>query len=264
MRGPAELLRHQDRIETRMGGWFPGERVVFRGHDLHVELRDMDWVELYVYGITGRRFSAAELRVMHAIWMYTSFPDPRLWNNRVAALAGSARSTGNLAVSAALAVSEATIYGRRPDIRAIDFLLRTKAELDGGKDLAAIVRQEAPKRIYGYGRPLVVTDERIPHMMSLIQELGLADRPFVQMAFAIERLLSQGRLQLRMNFGGMAAALGADFGFSAREYYLFVIPAFVAGMVPCFVEASEKPEGSFLPVSCDRVVYEGPKHRPWD
>ena len=45
---------------------------------------------------------------MHALWVNTSYPDARIWNNRVAALAGSARSTGNLGVSAALAVSEAS------------------------------------------------------------------------------------------------------------------------------------------------------------
>ncbi|MFD2272097.1 hypothetical protein ACFS07_15430 [Undibacterium arcticum] len=108
-------------MKSRMGAFFPGSHVIFRGHDLHAELKDMDWVELYVFGITGRRFSAEQLRLMHAIWTYTSYPDVRLWNNRVAALAGSARSTGALGVAAALAVSEASIYGGGISLRAIDF-----------------------------------------------------------------------------------------------------------------------------------------------
>src|SRR5882724_1198831 len=125
MKGPQLLFDHQDRLATRMGGWFPGQRVVFRGKDLHVDLKDIDWLDLYVYGITGRRFTKEQIRVLHAIWTFTSYPDPRLWNNRVAAAAGSARSTGHLAISGAIAVSEASIYGGKPVIRAIDFLLRT-------------------------------------------------------------------------------------------------------------------------------------------
>ena len=56
MNGPDFLHQHTDRLKSRMGACFPGERAVFRGHDLHAELRDMDWVELFVFGITGRRF----------------------------------------------------------------------------------------------------------------------------------------------------------------------------------------------------------------
>ncbi|HEY4542485.1 MAG TPA: hypothetical protein VIG66_08960, partial [Noviherbaspirillum sp.] len=79
-------------IKSRMGAFFPGSHVVFRGQNLHIDLKNMDWVELYVFGITGRRFTPEQLRLMHSIWTYTSYPDVRLWNNRVAALAGSTRS----------------------------------------------------------------------------------------------------------------------------------------------------------------------------
>src|SRR5205814_2634714 len=75
MKGPQSLLDHADRMKTRMGQAFVGQRAVFRGHDLHAELRHMDWVELFVFGITGRRFGAAPLRLLHAMWVYTSYPD---------------------------------------------------------------------------------------------------------------------------------------------------------------------------------------------
>ena len=68
MQGPAQLLQHEDRWVTRMGAFFPGERVVFRGQDLHHDLADLSWMELYLYGITGRRFSEAQLQVLNAIW----------------------------------------------------------------------------------------------------------------------------------------------------------------------------------------------------
>lgn len=266
MKGPKLLFEHQDRLVTRMGGWFPGKRVVFRGQDLHVDLADMDWMELYVYGITGRRFTQEQIQVLHTLWTYTSYPDARLWNNRVAAVAGTARSTGNLAISSAIAVSEASFYGGRPVIRAIDFLLRTKERLDKGERLAELVKQEMSRHrgIYGYGRPIVGTDERIPHMMALARKMRIADRPYVSLAFEVERVLLEGRWRLHMNFAGLAAALVADMGFTPREYYLFGIPAFVAGMLPCFIEASQKPEGTFLPLTCDRIAYQGQAQRTWD
>jgi hypothetical protein len=185
MNGPDLLQEHTDCLKSRMGACFPGKWAVFRGHDLHAELKDLDWIELYIFGITGRRFSPGQLRLLHAIWVYTSYPDARIWNNRVTALAGSARSTGTLGIAAALAVSEAAIYGRGIDIRAIDFVIRTRKALDIGAELADCVKDELDKHrgIAGYGRPLASGDERITPFMSLAKALGLDDGPHMQLAF---------------------------------------------------------------------------------
>lgn len=265
MSGPTELLASEDRWVSRMGGWFPGERVVFRGCDLHRDLKDLSWMELYVFGITGRRFTPVEIRILNAIWVYTSFPDPRLWNNRVAALAGTARSTGALGIGAAVAVSEASIYGRRPDIRAIDFLLRAKRQRDGGEAVRAIVEDELQRYrgIPGYGRPITRGDERIPHMLALLRETGGEQGAYVQLALAVERELAAGRWRMQMNIAALYAALALEIGLTPREYYLFMIPCFVAGMLPCTVEAEKKTEGAFFPLRCARIAYEGAPRRFW-
>ncbi len=261
-----KLGEYEDRLVTRMGAWFPGERVVFRGLDLHRDFADADWMELYVYSFTGHRYPRIQLEMLHTLWVFTSYPDPRLWNNRVAALAGTARSTGTLGLSAALAISEATIYGRRPDIRTIDFLLHTKSRIDNGQNLASVVTKELKSRrmIPGYGRPIIGTDERIPHIMKRAKHLGFDGGTFVKLAFDIEQILLKGRWRMRMNFAAITAALCADMGFSPRQFYLFAFPAFLAGMIPCFIEATEKPEGSLLPLRCARIDYEGPARRRWD
>jgi hypothetical protein len=265
MNGPELLQQYTDHLKSRMGACFPGERAVFRGHDLHAELQDMDWIELYIFGITGRRFTPQQLRLLHAIWVYTSYPDARIWNNRVAALAGSTRSTGCLGVAAALAVSEASIYGRGIDIRAIRFLASTYKSLGNGIELADCLQDEMKKHrgIAGYGRPLASGDERNAPIMELARSLGLADGPHMQLAFAVDELLRAGRWRLRMNYGAMAAALCADLGLSPREYYLFMFPAFLAGMPPCYIESAENPEGTLFPLSCAHIQYEGPPKRQW-
>ncbi|MDQ3775887.1 MAG: hypothetical protein M3461_16805 [Pseudomonadota bacterium] len=266
MRGPHYLLESEDRLITRMGAWFPGERVVFRGKDLFHDLKDSSWMGLLLYGITGRLLTDNQIRLFEGIWtLCTSYPDPRLWNNRVAALAGAVRSTAALGISAANAVSEASIYGGRPIIRAIDFLFRAKAQLDQGVDLTAVVRKELHnyKSICGYGRPITRTDERIEPLMALAKELHFSQGPYVQLAFAVEDILLNNRLRLHMNIAAVAAALAADQGLSGREYSHYSVLSFSVGMLACYIDAMNKPEGTFFPLRCDRVIYAGSPRRHW-
>jgi len=265
MNGPQLLEQQVGRLATTMGAFFPGERAVFRGHDLHISLKDMNWLGLYLFGITGRRFTPQQVNVVQALWCYTSYPDARLWNNRVAALAGTARSTGTLGIAAALAVSEAQIYGRGVDLRASEFLSRARTQVEAGTDLAALVRTELKQQrgIAGYGRPITSGDERIAPMMVLVRALGLDGGPHLKLALEVERILLEGRWRLHMNYAALAAALCADLGMSPREYYFASIMAFLAGMPPCYLEAAEKPEGQLFPLPCRVLSYEGVARRHW-
>jgi hypothetical protein len=265
-RGPELLRENVGKVRSRVGGCFIGSHVMFRDKDLHAELGDARWIDVYLFGITGRRFSSAELTLLEAIWSYTSYPDARIWNNRVAALAGSSRSTGNLAIAAALAVSEGAIFGRGIDIRASDFLIRTRAELAAGGELGSLVRRELSERrsLAGYGRPISNRkDERLDPMLSLARSLGLGDGPHVQLAHDIERFLLESRLRMSMNYGALAAALTADMGLSPREHYFYVHAAFLAGIPPCYIDASQRPAGTLLPLPVGGVAYQGAAKRPW-
>lgn len=252
-------------VQSRLGKFYPGSHVIFRGHDLHAELKDMGWFELNLFGLTGRRFGAAERRLLEAIWVYTSYPDARIWNNRVAALAGSTRSTFTLGVAAALAVSEATIYGGGILKRAIDFYLRTQAQMAAGASLEACVQAELDARriIPGFGRPLVNGDERNPRILALAQELGLDRGPHLRLAQAIEDYLFKGRWRVKMNYGGLTAALAADLGLSAQEFHHYWFSAFQAGMPPCHIDAAAHEEGTLFALPCSQVGYEGPARREW-
>jgi len=264
-KGPELLEESTGVLKSRMGTFFPGSHVIFRGQDLHAALKDMDWLELYVYGITGRRFTREELKLMHAIWTYTSYPDVRLWNNRVAALAGSVRSTGTLGVAAALAISEASIYGGGILARSFDFFLRTAERVEAGLPLADCLREEleAHRSIGGYGRPLINGDERIQPMMALAKDLGLDGGRYLRLAFAVEDELLAGRWRMKMNYAALVAALGADIGLTRQEFSLFMFPVFLAGMQPCYIEATERPEGTLFPSRCTDILYSGHKRRTW-
>lgn len=265
MNGPGLLAAHAGMLRTRVGVCEPGTRAVFRGHDLHQDLRNTDWLELYLYGITGQRYTPQQTRLLHGIWVLTSYPDSRIWNNRVAALAGNSRSTPVLGLAAALAVSEARIYGGGPGLRAMDFFLRAGKALAAGQELRGFVAEELESRhIYGYGRPINSCDERLPWLARLAREQGLDQGRYFQMVFEVEKiLLEMGKPNLRMNYAGMTASLGADLGLTPREFHLFRFPMFLAGMSPCWLEASEKTEGTLFPTPCCEIAYDGVPTRPW-
>ncbi|MBI4986433.1 MAG: citryl-CoA lyase [Rhodocyclales bacterium] len=264
MNGP-QTLAAAGVLRTRMGAFWPGQRAVFRGRDLHRELRDSDWLALYVYGVTGRHFTPPQLKLLHAIWVITSYPDTRLWNNRVAGLAGTVRSSPTLGLAAAIAVSEATIYGGGAGLRAYDFITRAAAAVAGGADLREFVSREVASRyLYGYGRPIHRNDERLAWLAQVAEEQGFGSGKHFRLAFEVGKTLAAiGRPNLRMNYAGMVAPLGADLGLSRREFQLFRVPLFFAGMPPCWLEAADKPEGTLFPTPCDKIAYEGVAERPW-
>jgi len=263
--GPSFLQQFAHTVKSRVGAAYPGRHAHFRGHDLHQELRDLGWVELFAFGITGRRFDPPVLEMLEALWVYTSYPDARLWNNRQAALGASSRSTPALSMAAALAVSEASIYGGRAGVWAYDYFVRAKAWVDGNRPLHELIEQEIAqgRRIYGFGRPIDSVDERLPFTLQLAESLGLAGGAYLALAKQTEALLVARNPILKMNYGGLAAAMYLDLGFTQREYALMTVPLFFAGMPPCYVDAAERPAGTFMPLACADIAYDGPGRRAW-
>jgi len=267
MTSPEKLLEAEDNWQTAMGLSFPGERVVIRGKDLFTELKDMRWMELLLFAITGRRFSDNEIKLFEGIWVLcTSYPDPRVWNNRVASLAGTARSTPTLALSGANALSEAELYGGRPLVRAYDFLTRCQLTLDSSDTrLKGMLQQElkAHRSIAGYGRPIVNKDERIKPLSKLLNRLGFKPGLHLQLAYEVEKTLLSGRWRMKMNIAAPIAAIAIDIGLSRDEFAHYMCLCFTGGMLPCFIDALKQTRGTFLPVRCDRVDYHGKMTRSW-
>ena len=269
MSGAETLMNYEGPLRTKAGGCFPGERAVFRGYDLHREFKNAEWIDLYIFSITGRRLTTTQLKVLQGVWVYTSYPDPRLWNNRVAAMAGSARGTGSQALGAAIATSEAAIYGRQPEISVADFLVRALKRTEAGERLEDVIRQELAqrKRLLGYGRPVATldVDERIPVTLDLMRQEGIAIGPHLKLAFEIETALSAiAARPLPMTYSAMVTAIPLDMGFTPMECYLYMQPCFVAGMIPCYLEALERPAGATFMLRCEHLHYDGPGRRNWE
>lgn len=268
MKGPKELLDCEDNWVTSMGAWFGGDRVIFRGKNLFTDLFDKSWMEVLLYGITGREFNENQMRLWNSLWVLcASFPEPRIWNNRIASITGTAKSTGSLALSATTAVSEATIYGKQADYAAFEFITRANDLVKKGETLGSILdREMKAKRVIppGFGRPMISVDERIPPVIRLAEELGFDDGAHFKLAVELDKLLVEKRKRLRLNIAGLAAALAADQGLSQREYYYYVILAFTAGNLLCYQDTMDRTAGVFFPLRCERIAYQGKPHRKWE
>ena len=263
--GPEALAAQADVLRTRVGACWPGSRAVFRGQDLHRDLAGSSSMDLFLFGITGRRFAPNELRLLDGMWALTGYPDTRLWNNRVAALAANARSLPSLGLAAGIAASDARVFGGGPAFFSIDFFLRAGARKRAGDEAEAIVAAELAegRRILGYGRPMNSTDERLSPLLALAEREGLADGLHFRLAFDVEAALLRRKPFLKLNYAGATAALAADLGLTSRQYQVYNVFKTMLGMPPCLVEAAEKPEGALMPMACSNVIYEGHPPRSW-
>jgi hypothetical protein len=88
--------------------------------------------------------------------------------------------------------------------------------------------------------------------------------PHLQLAFDIERQLEQilGR-RLPMTYSSVVVAIPLDMGFTPLECYLYMQPSLVAGMVPCYLEALERPSGATFPLRSKSINYDGVASRDW-
>lgn len=265
MKGPELLKKYEDNWETDVGCWFPGERVVVRGEDLFQSCQNTSWMEYLLYIVTGRK-DAKLAKLLESVWVFcTSYPDPRLWNNRVAALSGTTKSTGVLAVAAGVAVSEASLYGLRPIKRACDFLIRVKSGLDEGKSLEELLDYEIStyRTAYGYGRPLTSCDERIAPMVKKAREMGFGSGLYLKLVFEIEEKLEK-KYKMKMNIAAVYGALMVDQGLTPSEAYSMTTLSFTAGMFASYSDTLDKPSGAFFPLRVSRLNYEGREdHRVW-
>lgn len=257
-------MKEHHTLKTFAGKAFVGSRAVFMGYDLHKDLRSIDWVDLYLLSITGKRFSENEIKLVQAIWVCTSYPDARLWNNRVAGLAGSARSTPALGLASACAVSEATVYGAHPCTRIADFLQKTQQKVSQGMCLASIIDAELKqRRIFGYGRPINNTDERLSWLSEIASKLNLSSGLHYNLAFEIEKILVTKNPVLKMNYAAIICGLFLDIGLTVQQIKLAIYPMLLAGMTPCYTEAAQNAENSLFKLDCTDIEYRGVPKRNW-
>ncbi len=255
----------RQRIRSRKGGWRVGEGVRCQGHSLLDDLFDRNsFFAVLVLHVTGELPEPRLTRWLEAAFICLSFPDPRIWCNQVAALAGSARCSPVAGVSAGSLASDSRLYGPGCTLAALDFIadLQRRAareDLDRLVDERVYTRRglQAP----GYSRPVAQGDDRVDRLETLIGELGYAHGPHLELAWRLDAALRQ-RSGDTMNMLGHLAAFWLDRGYDPRQGYLLFSLCVNGGLHACFEEQYSAPTGSFLPLRCDDVEYRGVAPRP--
>jgi citrate synthase len=253
------LEKYEDNWQTSIGGLLADGQVLLRGSNIFTQHKNDRWMEFLLFGVTGKK-DPELARLIEAIWIIcTSYPDPRIWNNRVSALAGTTRSTGVLATAGSLAVTEANIYGSRAILGASDFLFRAEENLHKNMSLDEIVRAELKKfrSVYGFGRPILDEDERVQPMMDFANSRGFGKGKYIKLVFDVDDYFKKSRYNYRVNIAAVTGGLLADAGLSARNFYDMTTLAFSGGYMPCYADSLKKPEGALFPLRVSRINYTG-------
>lgn len=249
---------------TRAGLAYLSECSIFKGKDLHRELAHLNWFELNLYGITGRTFSQAELKILNYIWCSTSYADIRIWPNRIASFAGSSRTTPILAMVAGISSCDAELFVAKPLVSCLSMYRNFEKQIKSGASLIDLLEEKlkSKRTIFGFGRPISSIDERVPHFVEFLNSLEQDTGFCFKLAFQIESYLKSNK-NIRMNIAALYAAVCADLGFTEMEMNLYVTLLVYAGMPPCYLDTLEKPPGTLLPLKCSDIKYTGRKIRHW-
>ena len=265
---------------TSLGAWIPGERVVMHGQNILSTMKGKSWMEMFLLSITGHTPEQKNAQFLDALLaLIGCYPDPRLWNNRVSALAGNSRSTSGLAISASIAASDSIIYGAQPACAAFAMLHRFRESIRSGEKLESLIKGERKKaqnrgrpakgknrfvaRFPGYGRPTSKADERIAPFMEIAKSYGFDKGEAVVLAFDIEKSLQAFGYPLKMNIAALIAAFCLDQHLTEKQFYHYILHCFNVGFAACHIDAATQPQGSFFPMRCEQIFYNGANSRQW-
>lgn len=249
-------------IVSHNGGWRVGETVRCQGYSLLDELiGQISYFQLMILNVVGYLPERRLADWLEAAYMGVSYPDHRIWCNYIGSLAASADAGPVVATVAGILASDSSMYGSRPLLSSAPFIQQALKDYKAGKCVEAIVQQEVDHHrgkpnIIGFARPMAKGDERIPVMERVANQLGYKPGEHLQLAYEIEEVLKQ-KYGERMNVNGYVSAFLSDQGLSAEQIYTVCVTCVASGVTACYVDSSKQPPGSFLPLRCEDVIYEG-------
>jgi hypothetical protein len=255
-------------IRSRTGGAVLGEgRVFTHGYSLLEDLAGkFSFFQVMALNATGKLPDPSLARWMEAAYICMSWPDPRIWCNHVGALAGTTRTSAVAGTVAGILAADSTMYGTLPLREGVRFITSAVAKRKQGVSVEEIVRQECDRHggkpaIVGYARPIARGDERVIALERITADLGFQLGEHLSLAYQVQEILLRD-FDESMNVNGYTSAFLSDQGYSADEIYNLSAMCVFSGVMACFLEESNKAPGSFLPLRCEDIEYQGKAPRP--
>lgn len=246
-------------ITSKKGGWRIGEAVYNHGYSMMDDLiGEISWFQLLVLNTTGKLPDKKLAEWLENCFACLSWPDSRIWCNQVAALAGSSQTRPVSAIAAGVMASDAYLYGPGVIQHCQTFIQSALGQEQAGATPKQIIedKKHSTGSIPGYARPIAKGDERVSRMRQYSRDQGFTIGPHEALALRLSEYLVIHENE-SINFGGYMAAFLADQGItdpdSSRIFALWVS----AGLHACYAETCDNPPGSYLPLRCDDMIYNG-------
>lgn len=258
--------KHRNVLIDRKGGWIIGQGVHCHGYDLLRDLLgEVSYFQLIVLNATGRLPERRFADWLECAYMCLSWPDPRIWCNRVGSLVGTVGGSVSAGTAAGILAGDSIMYGPYSMIQGSKAIKQAKIELDSGLSVEAYVNAQIKNtkgkiKIMGFARPIAKGDERVPEMERVSEKYGFTIGEHLQIAYKIQSYLSANYGE-SLNIGGYFSAFLVDQGFSPEEIYSITSTMVASGVTSCVIEEFDKPNESFLPLRCDDINYTGPAPR---
>ncbi|MBI4619450.1 MAG: hypothetical protein HY739_04725 [Desulfobacterales bacterium] len=221
-------------------------------------------MESVILAVIGRLPTNEESRLLNAMIVVNDYGTPSLWYNRVARFAGSMRVRIGTALIAGLAVAQAKVFGAHPTFLAAEFLQNSLRQMKESDKTAEEIIDEYlrdKKMIYGFGRPVVNVDERVPIILKIHEELGFPKGEHLELALEMEKILNE-RKGIIMNYATLHSAILSDLGFTPIQIESVSTVFFIPALLACATEGLEREPAEFIPMACDDIDYQGPPERP--
>lgn len=254
---------HRHQISSRKGGWRIGEAVYSHGYSMMDELvGEVSYFQQMVLNITGRLPDKILSEWLEACFICVSWPDPRVWCNQMAALAGSSQAATVSGLAAGLVAADSLMYGPGTILNCYSFIDQAEQSIKQGASVSDVVKThfEDKKDIPGYARPIAKGDERVIAMQRVSLELGFSKGPHERLAQQVSDYLVDEYDEC-INFSGYLVSFLSDQGYSGIEIERLLSLAVSSGLQACYVETRDRPAGSFLPMRCSDMVYTGKDDR---
>ena len=258
--------KHRATIFAKKGGWRIGTGIETHGYSLLDDiLGKCSLFQVMIMNVTGRLPERRLADLVEGLFICSSWPDARIWCNKMGAFSAATRTSPTAAVAAGGLAGDSRLYGSGTGRAINDF-----AELANfhvrkqGMPVADFVDRYAYKngklQAPGFARPLAKGDERIPALRNYASSLGFEPGPYEDLANRIEDCLSQ-RDGEGMNSAGYFVCFMKDRGFSVEHIMGIAAWSIATGVYASYFEYIDQDPDVFLPLKVADIDYIGPPRR---
>ncbi len=258
--------KQRNKITSKKGGWLIGDGIFCHGYDMMNELvGKTSYMQVIILNATGRLPERQVADWFEAVHICLSWPDSRIWCNHIGALGGTMHASTVASTTAGTLATDSRSYGIKPLKEGVSFIQMAMSLFNDGVSVKDIVTNECAKHggkpfIMGYARPIAKGDERVSAMERVAESLGFSVGPHLRLAYEIENVMME-RFNEGMNINGYMSAFLSDQDYIAEEVYRICSVLVNSGVTACYIDMRDRPAGTFLPLRCDDISYEGKPHR---